>query len=376
MKAKYLPIFKAKAGEFKAIANATASQARCMLPLFEVSRIGKSVREAKRFKGCKELTCAYLDEVAEDIAKIRTGKTALIDAFQWAADACTETGEHVIPYIHAQLQAHGVETVPVIGYDRWDSHSYQEAIQNIKLASSGYYCLRLDSHAIEDASEPEYFDERISEILDTLDLEPKRCGVLIDFGDVTALSVEKLLDQAEAVMEVVGTKEFKFFSTAACSLPPTIDAAVKKHNTTGFVARKEMLLWQALRSSYPKIKWLFGDYGVRGPNSAEDVITPDANGKIRHTVSKKYFVTRGQSIRTGDKGKQMHRLAKAVTESEHYMGEGFSWGDAQILACSRFLMGPGNSTSWIAIDTNHHIAWVVAEIEEFELRTSMAEEEL
>lgn len=376
MKANYLPIFKAKAGEFKAIANATASQARRMLPLFEVSRIGKSVREAKRFEGCAELTCAYLDEVAEDIAKLRAGKTALIDAFQWAADACTETGEHVIPYIHAQLQAHGVKTVPVIGYDRWDSSSYQAAIQSINVASSGYYCLRLDSHAIEDASEPDYFDERISEILDTLDLEPERCGVLIDFGDVTALSLEKLLDQAEAVMEVVGSKGFKFFSTAGCSLPPTIDAAIKKHNTSGTVKRKEMVLWQTMRTTHPDIKWLFGDYGVRGPNSAEDVVAPDANGKIRHTTSKKYFVVRGQSIRAGDKGKQMHRLAKAVIESEYYMGESFSWGDAQILACSRFLIGPGNSTTWIAIDTSHHIAWVVAEIEEFELKASMEEEQL
>jgi hypothetical protein len=66
----------------------------------------------------------------------------------------------------------------------------------------------------------------------------------------------------------------------------------------------------------------------------------------------------------------MHKLAKLVVSSAYYMGDDFSWGDAQILACSQKEIGPGNSTTWIAIDTSHHLAWVIAEVEEFEHKIS------
>lgn len=369
MTANYLPIYKAKSGEFQAIANAKKIHIRRTLPLFEVCRIGDSVRKAARFKDSHALICAYLDETAQRIAEICSGRSVLVDAFQWLPDSTTETGEHVISYIYSQLESWGVNVVPVIGYDRWDSSTYRIALQGIEVSGDGYYCMRLDSHAIEDAEDPEFFEERVLGILDDLNIEPERCAVLLDFGDVTAFSVEDLTEQGERVMRLLAPMGFRFFSTAGCSLPPTIDKAVRKNDSTGKVIRKEMLLWKTLRVAYPEVKWVFGDYGVRGPNTAEDVISPDTNGKIRHTIGQSYYVVRGHSLRKGDKGAQMYKLAQAVVDSEHYMGEDFSWGDARILACSSGEF-KGNSTDWIAIDTCHHMAWVVAEVEEFELRVS------
>lgn len=367
MTANYLPIYKAKPGEFEAIANSNKVHLRRTLPLFDICKLGQRVREAKRFRNSKALACDYLDEVAQQIATVRKGEFALVDAFQWNPESTTETGEHVLPYIYSRLEGLGVKVVPVIGYDRWDSPTYRLAMQGVELGEEGYYCLRLDSHAIDDAQDPEFFGERVTEILDDLDTEPSKCAVLIDFGDVTALSVEDLSDQAERVMHVIESMGFRFYATAGCSLPPTIDGAVKKQNSTGKVIRKEMLLWQAMRIGYPNLTWFFGDYGVRGPTTADDVISPHTNGKIRHTINQSYFVVRGHSQQQGEKGAQMHKLAKTVVDSPHYMSESFSWGDAQILACSQGKF-KGNSTQWIAIDTNHHLAWVVSEVEEFELK--------
>lgn len=351
--------------------NAKQGHSRKMLPLFEVGRISESVRNAARFKNSSALTCAYLDEISERIAEVRKGHSALVDAFQWPADSITETGEHILPYVYAKLQLLGVEVVPVIGYDRWDSQPYKLAMQNLEVSDDKYVCLRLDSHAIEDSADPEYFEEQVTDILNDLNLEAGRCAVLIDFGDITSISLEELIEQASGIIELLGSMGFKFFATAGCSLPPTIDRAVKKQNSTGKVVRKEMLLWQTLSAEYPQHKWFFGDYGVRGPNTAEDVISPHTNGKIRHTIGQHFFIVRGHSVQTGDKGAQMHKLAKIVIESPHYMGDGFSWGDARILACSKEEF-KGNSSDWIAIDTSHHIAYVVAEIEEFESAVSIS----
>lgn len=369
MTANYLPIYKAKPGEFQALAEAKKAHDRRTLPLFEVCRIGEGVRKAARFKNSSALTCAYLDETAQRIAQVRSGRSALVDAFQWNPDSLTETGEHVLPYIYSKLESMGVRVIPVIGYDRWDSTIYRIAMQGVDVPKDGYYCMRLDSHAIEDAEDPEFFEERVLGILDDLSIEPERCAVLLDFGDVTALSIEDLTDQADRVMQVLAPLGFKFFSTAGCSLPPSIDKAVKKQDSTGKVIRKEMLLWQAMRVTYPQVKWLFGDYGVRGPNTAEDVISPNTNGKIRHTIGQSYYIVRGHSVQQPGKGAQMYKLAQTVVDSVHYMGEDFSWGDARILACSQEKF-KGNSTDWIAIDTSHHMAWVVAEVEEFELKVA------
>lgn len=367
MTVNYLAIYKAKPGELEALAKTKKVHAAQVLPLLEICRIGKSVRTAARFKNSSALICDYLTETAERIAQVRKGQWTLVDAFQWNPDTVTETGEHILPYVYNKLESLGVPVVPVIGYDRWDSKVYRLAMQGIEASDDKYYCLRLDSHAVEDAEDPEYFKERITEILGGLGIEPGRCAVLIDFGDVTALSLETLVDAAETLVGILEPMGFQRFASAGCSLPATIDKAVKQQNSTGKVIRKEMLLWQTMRASHPKLTWLFGDYGVRGPNTADDIISPNTNGKIRHTIDQNYFVVRGHSMQHGDKGAQMYELAKTVVNSIHYMGEDFSWGDSRIMACSNGDF-KGGSTQWIAIDTNHHLAWVVQEVVEYELQ--------
>lgn len=369
MSPSYLPILKAKPGEFRALSHTEPRRKREMLPLFEVARMGENTRKAKRFQHVPHLTCAYLDEVAENIAQVWAGRQALADAFHWRHDARTETGEHVVPYLYARLSELGVGVIPVVGYDRWDSPSYRLAMKGIPLRGDAYYCLRLDSHAIDDAEDPEYFLERIVEIVNELGVTAGECAVLIDFGDVTAVSVEKLIAQSATILDILVPMGFRFYSCAGCSLPPSIDGAVRKENSTGRVLRKEMLVWQALRASYPLVSWLFGDYGVRSPNAADDVISPHTNGKIRHTIPSEFFVARGHSMQKADKGAQMYKLADLIVNSPHYLGPNFSWGDAQILECSEGKF-PGNSTTWIAIDTSHHSAWVIQEIAEFESKVT------
>jgi hypothetical protein len=367
MAASYLPIYKAKKGELQALAQTDPRLKKQVLPLFEVCRIGKNVREAKRFKDCP-LVRAYLDETAERIADVWKGRSAMVDAFQWSPESVTETGEHILPYIYSRLAALQVDVIPVIGYDRWDSPVYRLAMEGL---DAEFYCLRLDSHAQDDAEDPEYFQQRLTEILEHVGTEPARCAVLIDFGDVTSVSIQTMLDRAEAVMQVCQPLGFSAYATAACSLPPSIDGAVKEQNSSGKVVRKEMLVWKALRTTYIKAQWIFGDYGVRGPNTADEAIAPHMNGKIRHTIDQAYFVVRGHSIQYGAKGAQMYGLAKTVVNSIHFMGEDFSWGDQRILECSDGQF-KGNSTDWIAIDTNHHLAWVTAEVREFELKLAAA----
>ena len=127
--------------------------------------------------------------------------------------------------------------------------------------------------------------------------------------------------------------------------------------------RKEMLTWQALRLSVPEVPRK-RRLCVRGPTTTE-ARSKYTNGKIRYTIKKQIFVVRGHAFTEDHSNAQMGGLAAAVVRSPHFLGENFSWGDGQIKLCSR--QGAfGNPGTWIAIDTNHHLVFVVQEVDEFE----------
>lgn len=365
MDAFYVPILKAKEAEFTALSHVSHMRALKTLPLLEIPKFPSS---AKRFHGVEEPTTAYLDEIVDKASSAWSCKTLMIDPFLWSPAATIESGEHVLSYVCSELQSSGIIVVPVIGYERWPNQSYRLAIKSLNLASDGFYCIRLDSDAIDDAVEPEVFLDTIESILNGLGITPSQCAVLIDFADATSSFPDVLIDRAQIVVDLLADKDFKFIVTAACSIPVSVNHAVKKQNSTGYVERKEMILWQALRYSYPTLNLAFGDYGVRNPGANDDVIAPDANGKIRYTIDKQYFVVRGYSKRIGEKGSQAHGLCRVLIASGHFMGKNFSWGDAEIVSCSQREDHPGNGTTWIAIDTSHHAAFVVAEIEEFDAK--------
>jgi len=373
----YIPIYRAKSGEFEALANVSKEHAKRYLPLFEIPRITAKTRELVKFRESTALTCAYLTDIALRIAKVRKGQGVMVDISQWDPASLTETGEHVLPYLYSLLKTMDVQVVPVIGFDSWESSIYRTAMQGVEIPEAGTICIRLDSQAIEDAEDPLFLEERVQEIMEGLEIGPGQCGIIMDFGDVTSKALTDLLDQAERVIQVLIPMNFKVFITAGCSLPPTINEAVKNQDSVGKVLRKEMLLWQSLRTQFPNVPLRYGDYGVRGPSSVDDVIAPDANGKIRHTIGQNYYVVRGHSMRKDDKGAQMYKLAASLVSSPFFMGESFSWGDSQIALRSKALtdstikIGPGGHTTWIAIDTNHHLAYAIGEVEEFEAKIAV-----
>lgn len=367
MATQVLSILKAKQGEIEALGHTSDKNAASFLPLFDICPITNKMRERKVYQKAPAPTELYLTNVANDIASVWKGRTALFDPYRWLANAVTESGQHVIPFMQNKLQSLGVHVHATVGYDRWDSPDYQFAMKALGLGSNSYFCLRLDSNAIEDAAEPKYFTDQVKDVIETLGLNPALCLALIDFADVTVTSLETMVDHSKRVIDLLTPMGFTAISVAGCSMPSLITDAVGEEDSSGTVLRKESLVFQALRMEYPQLTVMHGDYGVRAPNSAEELIAPDTNFKIRYTNGNAYFVARGHSQRKGNKGAQTQNLASEVINSGHFMGPTFSWGDERIVAC-RDGQFSGNHGQWVGIDTNHHIAWVVAEVREFELQ--------
>lgn len=361
MNSFYYPILKALGAEIKAINNMSPATRGRLVPLFELP----GVPNRKKYRESLEPIKEFIEDACEEIGAVWAGKPAMFDAYQWSPEATTEYGESIVTAVYHCLVAEGLTVIPVIGYDRWESIEYQIALKSLISSHSGGVCIRLDQSAFDDSMEPEFFKNNLDDILESAGLEPQRCHLMLDMEDVTPLGVSDLLIKFDSLFSLVSQYGFISYSIAGCSLPKTINEAVKKPNTCATVLRKEMLLWQLVREKYFSYPIFFGDYGVRGPNTNEGVHSRHTNGKIRHTIDREYFVARGQSLSKPPKGEQMWGLAKKIVESPHYLGAEFSWGDSEIQRCYKKEF-KGNSGQWIAIDTSHHLAFVIAEILEFE----------
>ncbi|CAI1829086.1 Uncharacterised protein [Serratia quinivorans] len=360
----YVPIIKAKPGEFMALSNLKDQYSEKIFPFFEIPKITDKTKELASLRGSRQLTKDYLDLIANGISSSYHSSVMFFDLFEWKPDVYVETGEHTYSYLYRNLSSKGISVYPVVGFDRWPDVDYQNAIKSLVVSEGTRYCLRIDSVSLDDAYDVDYFVDTITEIMDSLALSGKELIILFDFGDVTRKSIVSLQADMQHLLKVVADFGCGAVMIAGCSFPILINDAVKTEDSTDFVDRREMIAWKILSEEHD-INLIFADYGIRNPSGANDIITKHVNGKIRYTIENKYFVARGHSKQKGNKGDQIYDLAKVIVSSAYYLGEKFSWGDAKILACSRKEF-KGRAQDWISYDTNHHISYVVEEVLEFQ----------
>ncbi|GBQ78130.1 hypothetical protein AA14337_1045 [Acetobacter malorum DSM 14337] len=381
MSGAHVSILKANENELKAIQHLDENISEKLNILFEVDPPSERSVDCKYMKESETPIMTYLDRKITGVCKSWPKKPVMIDGFKWPHDARVESGEHVIPYMVSCLAKMGNLVIPVIGYDRLESIEYKLALKTIPESHIYGWCLRLDGTAIhEDSAEPDFFLDNIQNILDELNIDPRECHVLLDFADlsVATTSVSDIFEKSCRVIRLLAGFCFKYYAVCGCSLPSSIDKAVTQKDTTGSVLRKEMLVYQMLRSEFPADIIKSGDYGVRGPTSTEHP-SRHTNGKIRYTTELHFFIVRGHSVQIdGGTFIQMHDLSENLLGSEYFLGENFSWGDKNIASCGKRekIKGrtkTGNAGTWIGFDTNHHLTFVIQEIEEFERKIKVRE---
>jgi len=361
---KYVPILRAKKGEFDAYKESSAITKRHTVPFFDIF---KTPEKNKRYQNAHQPTMLYFNDIAADINDAVEHRDIIIDISRWAPNSTIENGEHILGYIYDTLSRKGTHVIPTIGYERWEDEEYRTVLEGLSERTTDF-CIRLESYAFEDMVEEDHFHDIINDIISSLNLDCTRCCVVLDLADITKESITNIQEKIERSVKSLKKYNFKYISIAGCSVTTVINSMVPSENSTGLVIRKEWMAWKIVRSDNPTISLIFGDYGMVNPQQTDGVIAPDANGKIRHTIKDKLFVLRGYSRRKGEKGAQMHSLCHELINSPHYISPSFSWGDEIITKCSDKKF-KGNPTQWISIDTNHHMTFAVQEIIEFELNT-------
>jgi hypothetical protein len=353
MNLHYVPVMAAKRGEFCALSKLQSSVSEKIIPLFELP--GKKL-DAKVFEPAIQRT-------AKNAGKAWLNRHAFLDISKWGTNARTESGIHVLEYAFAQFRSTGVTTHPVVGYDRWGDPDYVQALTNIRKNYQVTPCIRLDREAIEDDMlDLSYFAERMNDIMAALEVAPNNCYVMVDFGDVSKLPVPDIIFKTEAAVDTLRSIGFGVVIVVGGSMPAGVNQAVDAPDAEGCIPRFEMMAWKAVFSVLRNRGVVFGDYLIRHASAAEGVITPHANAKIRYTVENQCFIIRGHSKKLDSLTVQHKKLAQKLAASAHYMDPQFSWGDSEIFNCSLGITELRDATSMIAVDSNHHINAVVAEV--------------
>lgn len=361
MTPKYVPILRTMKGEFDALRNISAEKHRQFIPLFDISDFTAKKASQKKYQYESSPLECYLNNISSQISELRDHNPVMVDISKWPPNRITEGGVHVLPFVVNKITALGTPVTPIIGYDRWEDKDYQAAL-NLLASSCNKFTLRLEEYAFEDMAEEEHFLNSITDIIKTLNLDVTKCSVLLDFKDVTQSSISEIESKLRKAINLISPFGFQYISMAGCSVTTFVTEMVTSPDSCNSIVRREMVAWQSYTSSpVSEVKVVFGDYGIYPPNAQEGVIAPHANGKIKYTTAKHYFVARGHSKQQGNKGEQMYDLASNVIKSGSFSTEKFSWGDKRIVECSNKVF-KGNATSWIAIDTNHHINFVLQEV--------------
>ncbi|WP_129830546.1 beta family protein [Vibrio parahaemolyticus] len=370
---KYVPISRAKGGEFEAYKQLGSSIKKSILPIFELPPMTESMLERKKYASVGNPYEVYVQGIASEIHNVFPKGSIGIDINNWAPNDTVESGENVLGYLNSCLSNLGCDVIPVIGYDRWEDIEYKTILKQLSKETSRF-CIRLDDDAFSDMQEEEYFLETFDDIVTSLGIDISRSSVLFDFGDVSLSksSIVQIQDEITLALKLLNGYNFKFISIAGCSIAGDINGMVAKINSQAPVVRKEMKAWKSIKAFNPNTNLVFGDYGISNPKVSVEV-APYANGKIRYTISDSYLVVRGYPRNQGEKGAQMHDLCRRLIKSGHYMDAKFSWGDRMITVCANegCIDGKkepfkGSTTQWVAIDTTHHMTYVVEEVKEFE----------
>lgn len=354
----YVPILKAKMGEFKAIQRLPPEISDKITPFFDIPR--QDVSDSKTFDG-------YLSQKAVHIHKaVGSNQHIFVDFFDIDLDKRISDGQHFIEFTINELRKLSVKTIPVLGLDR--DVPYLDSIKNTLNLGCESVCFRLQNTDIENPTSTEV---EITNILKNLNILPRQAHLLLDFRNIDQNDLEqKIKDTLNFLVQHKNITQWLTLIIAASAFPENM-SSVEKHSLK-FFPRIEFSFWKNIISQHNQKKIVrcpsFSDYGICHPDLLDfrPVYNPSAN--IRYTLNNCWLVLKEAGLkrkinkRTVWVYSQFHTLSRRLCSDQNFFGPDYSYGDMYIYECARRTQKPGNLTTWREVGTNHHITLVVNQI--------------
>lgn len=341
---KYIPILKAKAGEFEAVLNLSSNTRSSITPFFDIPQK----------KGVKGVAAdKYLCDTASKLVKTWGTSPFFVDIFDFHPNIRCGQNMHPLTRLGREFDAYNAKMIPVFGLDRDDD--YFDAISKLSRLKESGLCIRV----LEDDGDLESPEELLEQILDIdhrLGLPKLNKYILIDLRSLIGKSLAenqfKIFEAIKLVSEQCSPQKIIIAGSNYPSDVSDIDT-----DSLGAISRKEITLWKHITGIIgDNNKLCFGDYGIVHPDFRQSRPSKNQNAKIRYAQPEQWVVARGHKLSDTPGKEQFHKLAKDLLDRIATSSTTSSWGEDRIKQCAYGLAGLGNATNRVAIDLNHHIS--------------------
>ena len=349
----YIPILRPKAGELKALKELSKSTINKINPFFDFHKPPLIKSERKPFDEHIENICNKL------INHWPARKLLFFDLYFIDLKKRMKDSSHPLSWICQFFREKGYQFIPTIGTERDGDYAFALRSEIQKGLKNGI-CIRLLN---DDLEMPEETFNQVQVILENLGISSSKCHLLVDFKYI---ETSKLKSSIESLTELRNYTDFSKWNSLIVSgsgFPQNMSNI--SSNTIEKIPRVELKLWKLTKELYPLLgtRPLYSDYCIVSPE------TPDVDpkkirpvGKIRYATKDSWVIFRGNGLHKYDRYKQYFRLAKKVVRHRCYLGSKTSWGDNHYKECSKRNTSCGNLTTWIKVDTNHHLTIVAKQI--------------
>jgi hypothetical protein len=350
----YVPILKAKEGEFAALKETSNATKDAMTPLLEIVNVPwdyDAEDEAKTIEMHLARVGAKLYDCWGDSRRF------FLDSNLIDSDRAMASGSHHLAALFDDFRAKNLLGVPVTAFDRHDD--YKAAVKAISDTDRRGICLRLTSADLVDVNLPATVDTALA----YFGLAPNDVDLVADFGAIYGMTPTIILASAIAALTttIPYVSDWRSLTLAASGFPVNL-SEIHGNTIDRSIERMEWDIWNDLLARPLPRKPTFADYAVSNPVMTEmdpRLMTISAN--IRYTADGYWLIMRGQSTRKHGYD-QYHKLAAALVTQPEYCGAAYSWGDAYVDACAKKDVGKGNNTIWRKVATSHHFQKVVDQI--------------
>ncbi|WP_072008607.1 beta family protein [Hymenobacter sp. IS2118] len=197
--------------------------------------------------------------------------------------------------------------------------------------------------------------------LEAYQLEASKTLILLDMGDISDQNLPITLYEGATVGAINQLLRLQVAGVilASGALPMDIQSLPKWKLVPS--VRREIDVFRNVRAG-AEYNVQFSDYAT-GNIIKEPTPSRQGSPKIRYTFPNEYGIVKGEKTgRTPNTmAEQFHRLSQFIVKRPDYSGPAFSWGDEFIYQASKEGSHPrGNATTWVAVNTSHHIELVVS----------------
>jgi hypothetical protein len=340
----YVPIMKARLGEFTAIEHAEDPVKRLIRPVFEV--VPDKGWEADVTLFWKRVAAHIPDGI---VISVDTRHLATRFGPKTAADAMLLIGDYLADLCYPMLPVIRPDDEP--GLVRACSFAAEThglgACMRISLGQRGILGLPRSAEA-----------ERAT---DAVGLEPSDVDILLDLGAVGHhAQMAAAASSARAGLTWARQTAWRSVTVAAGAFPRRLDG-FPMLAATG-VLRLDAAIWSQAVAGWPSATPIgFGDYAVAHPELDTTLGRPPPT--IRYVDGDSWQVYRWPKDRSGGHS-LFYDLCATLVQSPHWPQRGgkFSWGDEQIETTAQGGGLRGTGWQWRAYSTSHHLAAVVGRL--------------